>query len=240
MNTGDLVASYADIDPFADMRIRELSSLMKFENARVLDIGFGRAQFLHCLAILGATPFGLELDTQAIELAGRLGIDTFTGDVVDFVTEHEYDLISLLDFVEHPLHPMDTLQRAAELLAPRGLLVLWTPNGDVADLEDDPIVFRVDLEHMQYFTPDTCLFAASELRLRIVHLETVGFPVTRGIDKPLTGDDSPLRFLERKMKHAPWFNALDRLRCRLVRAFQDEAEDRTGVYNLFCIMQKVE
>lgn len=114
----ELAVSHNGVDPFADLRIRELSSLMKFEGARVLDIGFGRASFLYCLKKLGANPFGLELDTQAIEIAKFLGIEAFRGDLVDFVSETNFDLITLLDLVEHPLNPMITLRKASELLKP--------------------------------------------------------------------------------------------------------------------------
>jgi ribosomal protein L11 methylase PrmA len=65
----ELAASYNGSDPFTDLRIRELSSLMKFESSRVFDIGFGRAHFLYRLKKLGAIPYGLEVDPQAIEFA---------------------------------------------------------------------------------------------------------------------------------------------------------------------------
>ena len=117
-------------------------------------------------------PFGVELDTQALEIAKFLGIDAFKGNLVDFISEKKYDLITLLDFVEHPLKPMDTLRKASELLKPGGLLAIWTSKGDFECFEKTPTTFRVDFEHMQYFTTDTCLFVASKLRLRVVHLET--------------------------------------------------------------------
>lgn len=138
INTKELASSYSKLDPFTDLRIQELSSLMKFEASQVLDIGFGRAYLLYCLKKLGATPFGLELDPQSIEFANFLGISTFQGDISDFVNESKYDLITLIDLVEHPLNPIGTLGKSAELLKPGGLLLFWTPNGDFSKLEQIP------------------------------------------------------------------------------------------------------
>ena len=235
ISTKQLAASYKCVDPFADLRIRELSSLMNFETLRVLDIGFGRASFLYCLKKLGAIPFGIELDNQAIEFAKFLGFGVFQGNMVDFVSETKYDLITLLELVEHPLNPMELLRKSSELLQRGGFLAIWTPNGDFASLEKSPTTFRVDLEHMQYFTPDTCLFIAAELKLRVVHLESLGFPCLKGIDKPLSKNESLLVFIKRIIKSIPGFCTIENFRHKLFKSGQDE---RIGAYHLFCIMQK--
>ena len=234
-----LSASYEGVDPLTDIRIRELISLMKFTASRVLDVGFGRAYFLYCLKKLGAIPFGLELDAQAIEFAKFLGIDSFKGEIIDFVSEPKYDLITLLDLVEHPLNPMDTLRKSSELLKSGGLLLIWTPNGDFESLEENPTTFRVDLEHMQYFTADTCVFIASELKMRVVHLETLGFPALEGIDKLFSKNEEHVNFMKKIIKSIPGFSTVNTFRHSLFK--QDEKiyqDERMGSYHLFCIMQK--
>jgi 2-polyprenyl-3-methyl-5-hydroxy-6-metoxy-1,4-benzoquinol methylase len=241
INGKELAALYAGVDPLTDLRIRELSSFMKFEASRVLDIGFGRAYFLYCLKTLGAIPFGVELDTKAIELAQFLGMNVFQGHLVDYVSETKFELITLIDVVEHPLNPMDILRKSSELLQRGGFLLIWTPNGDAACLEISPTIFRVDLEHMQYLTPETCLFIASELKLRVVHLETVGFPVLEGIDKPFSKNETPVRPIKKMIKSIPGFSTVNSFRHKLFKPKQDEKnkpDERMGVYHLFCIMQK--
>jgi 2-polyprenyl-3-methyl-5-hydroxy-6-metoxy-1,4-benzoquinol methylase len=228
-----LAAMYQGYNPFMDLRIRELSSLMTFQASRVLDIGFGRAYFMYQLKKLGAIPFGVELDTEAVELAKCLGIDAYHGDIGDLATAATYDLIALIDLVEHPLNPMRVIRKASELLQRGGLMLIWTPNGDLAGIEENPTAFRVDLEHMQYYTPSTCLFIASELRLRIVHLETLGFPTLESMDEPLSKEETPLTVIKRLVKSVPGFSTVNNLRLRLRRR-----DERTGAYHLFCIMQK--
>lgn len=169
-----------------------------------MDIGFGRAFLLYCLGRLGALPLGIELDPRAIEFANALAIKTFRGHLNDFTSETKFKMIAMLDLLEHPLNPMEMLNQASELLESGGLLMIWTPNGDFASLEENPTTFRVDLEHMQYLSPSTFMFIASKLNLRVVHLETIGFPGLAGIDKPLSEKEVLLSLAKRTIK-IRWF-----------------------------------
>lgn len=235
INPDRLAASHDRVDPYADLRIKELSSLVTFKAARVLDIGFGRCHFLYCLKKLGAIPFGLELDTKAIEFARSLGIEVFQENITEFVSDTKFDIVALLDFVEHPLNPMDVLRKSSELLVPGGLLVIWTPNGHYSTFDKELTTFRVDLDHMQYLTSNSCHFIASELNLHVVHLETLGFPALEGIDGPLSRKNTPVEVLGQFIKAIPGFSLLNNLRHELLRHKQDE---RRGSYHLFCILQK--
>ena len=234
----ELAESYADADPFAALYVRELKSLMDFEGARVLDVGFGRAALLINLQRLGSEPFGIELDEQAIMLARSLGLqNVFHGDISEYTSEKKFDLITLLDLVEHPLEPMDLLKRTADLLQEGGLMLVWTPNGAYSRRDSAYTTYRVDLEHMQYFTPETCSFIASELQLQIVHLETVGFPGLEGIDK-LRRDVKPrvrARATRSLIKAVPGMRFINRARRKFMT---NEPDQRRGSFNLFCIMQK--
>src|SRR5688572_12316223 len=70
----ELLALYRDQGPLYDLRMRELTSMMALEHTRVLDVGFGRAQFMWSLQSLGAEVHGIELDGTAIATARALGI----------------------------------------------------------------------------------------------------------------------------------------------------------------------
>jgi SAM-dependent methyltransferase len=239
MELKDLAAIYSTLKPLDDLRIRELSSLMPLEGARVLDVGFGRGEFLYRMRALGAQPFGVEFDPRAVESIRSLGIGAFLGDVVELETDHRFDLVSLLDFVEHPLRPMDALIAASKLLAKGGLLILWTPNGDAGRATaSGQVTFRVDLEHMQYFTPETCLQIAARLKLSVVHLETLGFPELGGMDKSRKAPAGRLDFMMRSARRASWYRAAWKWKHKLLRVMRDEGDDRRGTYHLFCIMRK--
>jgi SAM-dependent methyltransferase len=129
----ELRTVYRNRGPLHDLRVRELSSMMAFEHKRVLDVGFGRAQFMWCLQSLGADVHGIELDDAAIAIARALGITNVRkATIEECAGDRPYDLIVLNDVVEHPLDPMKLLRACTSLLAPGGVMLIWTPNGAAA------------------------------------------------------------------------------------------------------------
>jgi 2-polyprenyl-3-methyl-5-hydroxy-6-metoxy-1,4-benzoquinol methylase len=233
-----LARAYRGIDPLADLKVRELSSLMAFRGAKVLDVGFGRAFLLHCFKQLGATPYGVELDGKAVEYARSLGIENvFQGTLDDLPEGVRFDLVSMKELVEHPLDPMALIERACGLLKEGGLLMIYTPNGGAAEREEHPTTFRIDLEHMQYFTMETCGYLARRLNFRIVHLETLGFPILKDVGRSVAESRRRLRAgMVKLARSCPGFAPLNRARRRW--ANNPAADERRGVYKLFCILQK--
>jgi 2-polyprenyl-3-methyl-5-hydroxy-6-metoxy-1,4-benzoquinol methylase len=230
----ELLRAYRRTSADADFRLRELASLRPLAGARVLDVGFGRARMLYDLLRMGAEPHGVELDDRALAFARALGITHVTkGTLDDLPADARYDAILLCDLIEHPLRPLDVLAAAARRLVPGGLLLVWTPNGSAADREREPITFRVDLEHMQYFTPVSLARVAAGLGLAVVHLETSGNPDLDGIDRPR--GSGRVRIKDR-LRAMPWFETLGRVR-RAVLAGRGRNE-RDGVYGLFALLEK--
>lgn len=234
MTPAELLAMYRTRGPLCDFRLRELSSMMAFEGRRVLDVGFGRAHFLWCLQSLGADVHGIELDDEAISLARELGITQVRKATIDACAgDPPYDLIVLNDVVEHPLEPAKLLHGCANVMAPGGLLLIWTPNGAAARGTAAPVTFRVDLEHMQYLTPEACTRMAGVLGLQIAHFETYGFPSVTHIDRPRSRNGAGA--LRRAAKSVPGL-------VRTVRWFREwtsrTPDERFGAYHLFCIYQK--
>ncbi len=216
-----LARVYANADPLGDVRLRELATLMDFRGARVLDVGFGRAHLLAMSGRLGAETAGVDPDPRAVELARGVGIKNVRRGTIDAVpNDARFDLVLLNDVIEHPLEPMRMLRRAAGLLAPGGLLSIWTPNGEAPDGGSAPVVFRVDLEHMQYFTARSCARIARVLSLDVVHLETLGYP---------GGAASP--------RSKPPTRAARVVR-RLLRRKRTKPDPRSGSYHLFCVLRK--
>ena len=241
INTDDLVHNYKDINPLVDFRIQELSKHISLLNSKVLDVGFGRAQFLYSLMKLGAIPFGIELDEKAIEYATALGIhNVHKGSIEDMSDYTKFNLIILNDLLEHPLNPMSLIRKAHDLLENNGLLMIWTPNGEITDNELSPTTFRVDLEHMQYLTPKSCKYIAKEFNFKIIHLETLGFPNLIGIDKPLKSTPNLKNQIYKVIKLIPGasmiYYLLNKLKKKLMPTIIEER--MKGAYHLFCIMQK--
>lgn len=165
------------LSPLSDTRIEKLANLngSSKDKGWALDIGCGRGQFLYLLKKIGYFVEGIEPDISAQKYAKDLGINSiFTGYIEQFQSDKKYQLITMLDLIEHPLDPMSLLKSAEKILAPGGRLLIWTPNGANNHGEHKNMTFRVDLEHMQYLTEKSCLHIANTLQLSIVHFETLG------------------------------------------------------------------
>lgn len=223
-------------DPLADFRIQEILSTTDLHGRRCLDVGFGRGTFLHYFRRLGASPFGVETDPQAIGHARReLGIHSVTeGTVFDLPSTEEFDVVTMLDLIEHPLHPRGILQQSARLLRPGGLLLIHTPNASSFEEEPQPFALRVDLEHMQYLTLASCHYLGNCLGLDVVHLETVGYPCP-GMDRlpAKSGWRTLLTRAGEFLKMAPGFRLANHVRQSLIAS-----RLRLGRYHLVCMFRK--
>ncbi len=149
-------------EPLSDFRIREFASIMNLKGKRVLEIGFGSGEMLLNLKKMGAIVEGIDLDSNAVSFAKNyfgLNVSTKT---LDELQGEKYDLIMMNDLIEHPLQPFGLLKKASQLLNDEGLIEILTPNASFAHLEKAPILFRVDLEHLQYITFKTCHYIAQK------------------------------------------------------------------------------
>jgi SAM-dependent methyltransferase len=88
----------------------------------VLDVGAGDGTLLDALRAHGRSATGLEL------VATRPDIQA--ADIADIPSDRHYAAIVFWHSLEHLPRPADALARAAELLAPGGVLVIAVPNSD--------------------------------------------------------------------------------------------------------------
>lgn len=67
-------------------------------------------------------------DESSIEVARSRGLAGFVGTIEGFETDERFDLILMLNLIEHVADPVGMLEKAGELLDRRGLIWLQTPN----------------------------------------------------------------------------------------------------------------
>ena len=98
---------------------------------RILDVGGGTGEI--SAGLLNAAPAGsratvVDFDPASIEAARARGLDAFRGRFEDFEAETRFDIVLMLNLLEHVADPLDILERARAPLSPDGVLWLQTPN----------------------------------------------------------------------------------------------------------------
>jgi SAM-dependent methyltransferase len=98
----------------------------------VLDIGSSRGNSLIAMRRSGFSVYGIEPSPQNSEFARAVhGISTYTGSVEQFLsapTRREFDIITVLNVLEHLRDPKRVLLGLRELLVDGGLIVIVVPD----------------------------------------------------------------------------------------------------------------
>ena len=112
-----------------------LKRYLSIENANVLDIGCGGGLFLSLLKREGANVVGIELsDSRAQYAAAKHDLEIQKRPIESDFWQQGYkdyfEAVTLWDVIEHVNYPVQTLQGAANVLKPGGLLLIDTPCRD--------------------------------------------------------------------------------------------------------------
>ncbi len=75
----------------------------------------------------------VDIDERARDAAREAGHEYFHGRIEDFATADRFDVILMLNLIEHVRDPVGVLAKAASMLAPRGIVLVKTPNYDSLD-----------------------------------------------------------------------------------------------------------
>jgi len=97
----------------------------------LLDVGCATGELLKLIQDCFVCS-GVEINSGTAELARQAGFDVTTGTLDDIVGDERFDVITMLQVIEHITEPRAILERAFKLLKPGGLLYLDTPCIDSA------------------------------------------------------------------------------------------------------------
>ena len=225
--------------PFSDFRVCEFASMTNLKGKRVLDVGFGTGEMLYRLRQLGAIVEGIDLDIDNVQsVKSLLNLNVYCK-TLDEIRGEKYDLIIMHDLIEHLLNPFDLLKKCYLMLNDKGLISIFTPNASFAHREKNPILFRVDLEHLNYITFQTCRYIADSLKMQEIHLESIGFPFLGNIVEQNSGvSKNPIKILRGLARNTPIESCYDFVNRVMLSKKRKINLDRRGSYSLFLILQK--
>jgi 2-polyprenyl-3-methyl-5-hydroxy-6-metoxy-1,4-benzoquinol methylase len=154
----------------------------------VLDIGFGRGEFLTLLGELGVEARGIEVEPELVAWARLHGLDVEEGRAVEYLeTLDEASLggLAMIQVIEHlsPQHVIDVVRLAAEKVRPGGKVVVETVNP--MSLYTYAHAFWVDPDHVRPVHPTYLGFLFAE----------AGFASIERVDRSPVPEDESLELL---------------------------------------------
>lgn len=174
----------ARVKQWLDRRqFRTLFSRIPGKRLAALDVGGGAGWLLTEAKAVEprlAETMVVDLDEAAEARARAAGHDFFLGPVERFKTERRFDVIFMLNLIEHVADPTAVLARMRGLLAPGGVIFVKTPNHDSLDAR----LFRHQSwgglhapRHWVLFTPESFAMSAERAGLAVRSLQlTQGAP----------------------------------------------------------------
>lgn len=238
----------AEAGAVQDVRLQRLEALLGgLKGRRVFEVGCGLGAFLAAARARGAEVVGQEISRAACEFVrDHVGVPVLQ-ESLEFCAKAagSVDAVVMIDVLEHLARPKEALESAWRMLSPDGLLLLWTPNGGAAGVSLETarmwVGFRVDLDHLQYFSAATVACLCDSGLWRIEHLETVGFPDLDGIGASATASGRRFRLAaEYYGSRIPGARPL----VRAAKAWGRELrllgwkDARLGTYHLFTILRR--
>ena len=108
------------------------------ENINVLDVGGGNGGLLDIIKSIHPRVVKsqvVDIDRGARDIAEMNGHDFFLGRIEDFSSMDRFDLILVLNLIEHVSSPVNVMARLASLLNDKGIILIKTPNIKSLDAE---------------------------------------------------------------------------------------------------------
>lgn len=155
---------------------RLMGEIARYEKpGLLLDVGAAAGYLLDAAREAGWKTLGVELSERASRFAREeLGLDVWTGQLPDAdLEEGSFDVVTMIDVIEHTIDPRANLLAAHRCLRDGGLLVISTPNIDSLGFRifGRGFVFIVPEVHLWYFGPRTIRRLLEQTGFRVLRVE---------------------------------------------------------------------
>jgi 2-polyprenyl-3-methyl-5-hydroxy-6-metoxy-1,4-benzoquinol methylase len=120
----DKIASQGYLMKFLDW----IRNNFKSSNLYLIDVGAANGYFVKLANEQGFKAFGIEISSSAVEWAAKLGRPVAQGTLETLEDNRIYDVITVLDVLEHIPEPLIFLKIARSKIADNGILLINVPN----------------------------------------------------------------------------------------------------------------
>ena len=155
------------------------STLDAYQNPKglsILDIGCGYGTHLAIASERGWKCFGVELSDHAREIAkSRLGNSAYVVESISDLIPHEFDLIVILDVIEHLHSPYLLFYELFSIgaITPKTKIVITTPNAGSIEAKRDPKgwAYRHPPSHLIFYTQESLSYLFRRLQFSDVSIQ---------------------------------------------------------------------
>jgi len=149
--------TFYDHVPIDQVARQLISFARKHAGKEILDLGCAVGNYSRRLATLGFRVKAADVNPEYVRIARERGVDAYVveGDMLPF-PDKSFDSVLLFEVLEHLSDP-DRVLREARRVA-RTNVILTTPNSEgVTELQRMGLLYEHfgDLDHRNFFTPDT-------------------------------------------------------------------------------------
>jgi 2-polyprenyl-3-methyl-5-hydroxy-6-metoxy-1,4-benzoquinol methylase len=142
----------------------------------ILDVGCGYGTHLDLAASLGWKCFGVEVSDHARQTAQkRLGNKAYVVESVADLIPHEFDLILILDVIEHLPSPYTLFYSLFSIgaITPKTRIVISTPNAGTHEARTTPAdwSYRHPPSHLVYYSADSLKFLLEKLHFSDINVQ---------------------------------------------------------------------
>lgn len=142
----------AEAQTFATLFKRQMARIESHVRiGRLLDVGCGFGYLLEVARGRGWDVAGVDINGAAIRALADKDIPAFHGRFPDSqFAPASFDVVTMLNLIEHLLDPAEAVQEAARVLRPGGLLVIETPSEDGFMRRAADLIYRVSGGRITY------------------------------------------------------------------------------------------
>lgn len=159
--------------------VDEVIAYCGVKSPKILDVGCGYGNFLKVLSRNNVKVYGIEVDPVVCARASSelCGAPVYCVDLKTdgkIVPRHYFDVITLLDVLEHLDDPAVYLETLAECTTSDGLLFLTTPNIESlnAKIYQDKWILHGAPYHVTYFGPKSLSLLLARTGWKMIDIET--------------------------------------------------------------------
>lgn len=164
-------AEYEQTRPERSMQARKLlHKVRKWKSAgRLLDVGAGTGIMVEAASNEGYSAQGVEPSEWLHAEAAKRGLDVTLGILPHADLKGPYDIVTIVDVIEHVNDPLALLRSVHDVLAPNGIGIVVTPDaGSLAARLLGKRWWHYRPAHISYFTRRTLCLALKNAGLRPV------------------------------------------------------------------------